>query len=94
MSTPVRALPPVLTLVCLSLLSAGAPVSARQATNDLDQFMAVVLKRRDDNWRKLQQYILEERETADFFAPGKYGCSEWTASTRGSSATACSSAAP
>ncbi len=71
MPTPIRALPPVLTLVCLSLLSGGAPVSARQATNDLDQFMAVVLKRRDDNWRKLQQYILEERETADFFAPGK-----------------------
>jgi hypothetical protein len=71
MSTPVRALPAVLAVVCVSLLSAGAPVSARQATNDLDQFMAVVLKRRDDNWRKLQQYILDERETADFFAPGK-----------------------
>jgi hypothetical protein len=71
MPTPMRALPPVLTLVCLSLLPAGAPISARQATNDLDQFMALVLKRRDDNWRKLQQYILEERETADFFAPGK-----------------------
>jgi hypothetical protein len=71
MPTPMRALPPVLTLVCLSLVSAGAPISARQSTNDLDQFMAVVLKRRDDNWRKLQQYILEERETADFFAPGK-----------------------
>jgi hypothetical protein len=71
MSTPVRTLKPVLTLVCLSLLSGGAPASARQATSDLDQFMAVVLKRRDDNWRKLQQYILDERETADFFAPGK-----------------------
>ena len=71
MSTPVRALKPVLALVCLTLLSPGVPVSARQATNDLDQFIAVVLKRRDDNWRKLQQYILEERETADFFAPGK-----------------------
>jgi hypothetical protein len=71
MSTPVRALKPVLALLCVSLLSGGAPVSARQATTDLDQFMAVVLKRRDDNWRKLQQYILEERETADFFAPGK-----------------------
>jgi hypothetical protein len=30
-----------------------------------------VLKRRDDNWRKLQQYILDERETADFMAPGR-----------------------
>lgn len=71
MSTSVRALPPVVTLVCLSLLSPGAPVSAWQATSDLDQFMAVVLQRRDDNWRKLQQYILDERETADFYAPGK-----------------------
>jgi hypothetical protein len=70
MSTLVRALPTV-TLVCLSLLSSGAPLAARQPASDLDQFMAVVLAHRDDNWRKLQQYILNERETADFFAPGK-----------------------
>jgi hypothetical protein len=43
---------------------------ARQG-NDLDQFMAQVLARRDDNWRKLQQYVLDERETADFLGPGK-----------------------
>ena len=71
MSTPIRALPPVLTLVCLSLLSAGAPVSARQATNDLDRFMADVLARRDENWRKLQQYILDEHEIADLLGPGR-----------------------
>ena len=29
---------------------------------DLDRFMAAVLARRDDNWKKLQQYILDERE--------------------------------
>jgi len=33
------------------------------AQSDLDAFMARVLERRDENWKKLQQYILEERET-------------------------------
>ncbi len=38
--------------------------------SDLDQFMARVLARRDDNWRKLQQYVLEEREQAALLGPG------------------------
>jgi hypothetical protein len=33
------------------------------AQSDLDAFMGRVLARRDDNWKKLQQYVLEERET-------------------------------
>jgi hypothetical protein len=33
------------------------------AQSDLDQLMSQVLSRRDDNWKKLQQYVLEERET-------------------------------
>ncbi len=53
--------------VCLS----AAPSESRQTGNDLDQFMAQVLARRDDNWRKLQQYVLDERETADFLGPGR-----------------------
>ena len=32
------------------------------AQSDLDAFMQQVLARRDDNWKKLQQYILDERE--------------------------------
>jgi hypothetical protein len=40
-------------------------------STDLDQFMARVLARRDDNWRKLQQYVLEEREVAELLAPGR-----------------------
>ena len=32
------------------------------AQSDLDAFMQQVLERRDDNWKKLQQYILDERE--------------------------------
>jgi hypothetical protein len=56
--------------------------------------MAQVLARRDDNWRKLQQYVLDERETADFLGPGRVRLFGWTASTSGTSATGSSSAAP
>jgi len=41
------------------------------AGSDLDQFMARVLARRDDNWRKLQQYVLEEREQGELVGPGR-----------------------
>lgn len=43
---------------------AGAP-----APSDLDAFMARVLARRDENWKKLQQYVLEERERFDLVGP-------------------------
>lgn len=42
------------------------PVSAQ---GDLDAFMQQVLARRDDNWRKLQQYVLDERETMRLRGP-------------------------
>jgi hypothetical protein len=32
--------------------------------------MSRVLERRDDNWTKLQQYVLEERETVQLIGPG------------------------
>lgn len=44
--------------------SAAAPLQP-----DLDQFMAEVLARRDENWRKLQQYLLDERERIDVRGP-------------------------
>jgi hypothetical protein len=47
------------------------PLSAQPVATDLDRFMAEVIARRDDNWRKLQQYVLDERETADFLGPGR-----------------------
>ena len=47
-------------LVALGIAWAIATPSAQ---SDLDAFMARVLERRDENWKKLQQYILEERET-------------------------------
>jgi hypothetical protein len=40
------------------------------AQTDLDAFMARVLARRDDNWTKLQQYVLEERESLHVTGPG------------------------
>jgi hypothetical protein len=45
----------------------GAALPARQS--DLDDFMAKVLARRDENWKKLQQYLLEERERIDLKGP-------------------------
>jgi hypothetical protein len=48
-------------------LAAQAP-AARDI--DLDRFMAAVLARRDDNWKKLQQYILDERERVQVVGPG------------------------
>jgi len=41
-----------------------------RAQTDLDAFMSRVLERRDDNWKKLQQYVLEERETIQITGPG------------------------
>jgi hypothetical protein len=46
-------------LIATALVFTGGPLAAQ---NDLDAFMARVLTRRDDNWKKMQQYILDERE--------------------------------
>jgi hypothetical protein len=40
-----------------------------RAETDLDAFMRQVLVRRDDNWKKLQQYILDEREQVELRGP-------------------------
>ena len=40
------------------------------AQTDLDAFMRDVIARRDDNWKKLQQYVLDEREVMDLRGPG------------------------
>jgi hypothetical protein len=39
--------------------------------SDLDAFMAGVLERRDENWKKLQQYVLEERERLELKGPSR-----------------------
>jgi hypothetical protein len=46
-----------------------ALATADQGT-DLDAFMESVMNRRDSNWQKLQQYVLEEREALDVTGPG------------------------
>jgi len=63
-------LPRVFLVFAALLVLSQLPTSAQPAA-DLDRFMAEVLTRRDDNWRKLQQYVLDEHETADFLGPGR-----------------------
>ena len=50
---------------CVLIGLAGAVPAAQ---SDLDELMGRVLLKRDDNWKKLQQYVLEERETMDVTA--------------------------
>jgi hypothetical protein len=54
----------------LALILSVAQLTA-PATNDLDAFMRQVLATRDDNWKKLQQYVLDEKEAIDLRGPGK-----------------------
>jgi len=50
-------------------VAVATSLPASQAT-DLDQLMARVLARRDENWKKLQQYVLDERESFVLTGPG------------------------
>jgi hypothetical protein len=66
----------VLGVAGVTLAACLAPAgSAQQATspktNDLDAFMARVLERRDENWRKLHDYILSETETFSITSSGR-----------------------
>ena len=45
-------------------------MTGAHAQSDLDAFMKDVVARRDDNWKKLQQYILDEREAITLNGPG------------------------
>ena len=54
----------LLLAVCL----AAAVIAYPSAQSDLDTLMSQVLDRRDDNWKKLQQYTLTERETLQITA--------------------------
>src|SRR6185503_19673484 len=56
-------------VVALSLC--GAVLVSAAPPTDLDAFMKEVLARRDDNWRKLQQYVLDEREQIDLRGPSR-----------------------
>jgi hypothetical protein len=49
-------------------MAVGVAVAAPAAQSDVDAFMSRVLERRDDNWKKLQQYTLQETETLQITA--------------------------
>ena len=51
----------------MGLLAATVPSNAQ---TDLDTLMERVLSRRDENWKKLQQYVLSEDETFQVTGPG------------------------
>ena len=49
-------------LVSCAVLAMLAPAAGQnRESSDLDAFMARVLARRDDNWKRMQQYVLDER---------------------------------
>jgi hypothetical protein len=50
--------------ICAALSMAAVP-----AETDLDALMRQVVARRDDNWKKLQQYVFDEREQIDMRGP-------------------------
>jgi hypothetical protein len=57
--------------VMLGLAGSLAAVAPPRLTaqTDLDAFMKQVVARRDDNWKKLQQYVLDEREMLELRGP-------------------------
>jgi hypothetical protein len=51
--------------------ASSTPQTPAAKANDLDAFMARVLERRDENWRKLHDYILSETETFSITTSGR-----------------------
>jgi hypothetical protein len=56
-----------LVLLLVAMSSVGPTAAASQT--DLDAFMERVLARRDTNWTRLQQYVLDEHEAFDVTGP-------------------------
>jgi len=63
-----RSMAAVVLMAAASLFLAPATL-VLAAQSDLDAFMQQVVARRDDNWKKLQQYILDEREQIEVRGP-------------------------
>src|SRR5438270_6107098 len=61
----------VILIGAASLLAFAALGEHVSAQTDLDAFMKQVLARRDDNWKKLQQYVLDEREQFELRGPAR-----------------------
>jgi len=45
--------------------------AAQRVSSDLDALMRQVLSTRDENWKKLQQYVLDEREAMEVRGPSQ-----------------------
>ncbi len=58
----------IAALLAAAGIAALAPAGVAAQT-DLDAFMKQVVARRDDNWKKLQQYVLDERESFELRGP-------------------------
>jgi hypothetical protein len=58
----------VLAMLALAPTSIGR---AQARLGDLDTFMEQVLARRDDNWKKLKLYVLDEKERAELRGPAE-----------------------
>ena len=63
--------PSLRALVAALALAWAATPAAQSGPTDLDAFMKEVLAKRDDNWKKLQQYILDEHELIDVRGPAR-----------------------
>lgn len=55
----------------LAAAVAFALAATVSAQTDLDALMRDVLSKRDENWKKLQQYVLDEREAIELRGPSK-----------------------
>ena len=53
------------------LVAYAQPPATTSSPTDLDAFMGRVLERRDENWKKLHDYILSETERFDILGPGE-----------------------
>ena len=80
-------------LLCAALALVAAGTATPHAQTDLDAFMHQVVETRDTNWKKLQQYILDEREQVEMRGPAGRHSGVNAAITAGTSATASSSGA-
>ena len=60
----------VMAIAACSVASARGVVAPLDTQADLNTFMKEVLERRDENWKKLQQYILDENEKIEVFGLG------------------------
>jgi len=65
----------ILAALTLATVAVAAPAGSERtrptttSQSDLDDFMRQVVAHRDENWKKLQQYVLDERETFELRGP-------------------------